>query len=541
MSQPGGYTAHLDTFCRDNLPADADMPQFVFDIPDVRYPDRLNCASELVTRHVEAGNGDRPCVSSPCGERLTYAQADALSNQLANLLVSQYGVVPGNRLLLRSTNKPWLLVAWLAGLKAGAVVVTTVPLLRPRELDTIQSIAAATVAMCDSALLEGLRESTLADLPTLEVSGLESLRTLVADQPDSFEAVQTAGDDIAMLAFTSGTTGVPKGTLHYHRDVLAIADTFGKYVLQPVADDVFIGTPPLAFTFGLGGLVVFPMRVGASTVLVEKATPPELAELIERHGATVCFTAPTAYRAMLAAGLAPKLASLRRAVSAGEHLPQAVWEAFREQTGVRLIDGIGSTEMLHIFISSADDDIRPGSTGRAVPGFQAKIVDAAGEEVPRGTEGRLAVRGPVGCRYLADSRQSAYVQDGWNITGDTFMQDEDGYFWYRARNDDMIVSSGYNIAGPEVEEALIGHPAISEIAVVGTPDEDRGHVVHAFIVLAPGSEPTDELRAELQEFAKEQIAPYKYPRRITFLDELPKTNTGKLQRFRLRQDWEASA
>jgi 2-aminobenzoate-CoA ligase len=323
--------------------------------------------------------------------------------------------------------------------------------------------------------------------------------------------------------------------MHFHRDLLAVADTFSQHVIRPTSDDVFTGTPPLAFTFGLGGMLLFPFRVGASVLLIEKATPDELADAIAASGATICSTAPTAYRAMLATGRPERLRSLRRAVSAGEHLPGSTWHAFRDATGVRLIDGIGSTEMLHVFVSAADDDIRAGATGRAVPGYRARIIDDAGAPVASGTPGRLAVQGPTGCRYLDDARQSLYVQDGWNLTGDTFVQDDDGYFWFQARNDDMIVSSGYNIAGPEVEEALIGHDAVLECCVVGVPDESRGQLVKAFVVLREGVSGTDGLAAELQERAKQQIAPYKYPRAIEFVTGLPRTTTGKVQRYVLRE------
>jgi 2-aminobenzoate-CoA ligase len=354
--------------------------------------------------------------------------------------------------------------------------------------------------------------------------------------PTDFQPVQTAADDVALLAFTSGTTGRPKATMHFHRDVLANADTFSRHVLKPRPDDVFTGTPPLAFTFGLGGLVVFPLHAGASTLLVEKSTPEQLAKHIADHDVTVCFTAPTGYRAMIAAGCAPQLRTLRRAVSAGEHLPTATWRAFSEATGVRLIDGIGSTEMLHIFIASAEDEIRPGSTGRPVPGYVAAVLDGAGQPVPDGQIGRLAVKGPTGCRYLDDPRQRDYVQHGWNITGDTFLRDEDGYFWYQARSDDMIISSGYNIAGPEVESALLAHSEVVECGVVGAPDPARGQIVKAYVVLADGVQPSEAKVAELQNFVKGQIAPYKYPRALEFVTELPRTSTGKLQRFRLREE-----
>jgi 2-aminobenzoate-CoA ligase len=528
-------SAHVDTFCRDNLPPPAEWPQFLFDLPGLQYPQRLNCAVELVDAVVERVGADRPCLLAPGAEVWTYGDLMRVSNQIAAVLVDDYGIVPGNRILLRGPNNPWLVACWFGVLKAGAVVVTTMPLLRAGELATIGEIAALDVALCDARFTDDLRAAGIAGLRTIEFGGADGLTAAVARKSGNFAPVDTAADDVALLAFTSGTTGRPKATMHFHRDVLANADTFSAFVLRPEPDDLFTGTPPLAFTFGLGGLVVFPLRVGASTLLIEKATPGELADLIATYGVSVCFTAPTAYRAMLTSGKADRLTTLRRAVSAGEHLPAATWHAFRDATGIRLIDGIGSTEMLHIFISAADDEIRPGSTGRPVPGYVAAVVDEHGNPQPPGTLGRLAVKGPTGCRYLADSRQRRYVQNGWNITGDTYVMDEDGYFWFQARSDDMIVSSGYNISGPEVEEALLAHADVVECGVVGLPDEARGQLVTAFVVLRAGVVGDATTTRQLQDFVKQRIAPYKYPRQVVFVTELPKTATGKLQRFRLRE------
>lgn len=546
-------SAHVDTFCRDNLPPRELWPDLVFEVPEVHYPQRLNVATVLLDDVIDGmpDGADRPCVLAPDGTRWTYGELRERANQVAHVLVEDLGLVPGNRVLLRGPNNPWLVAVWFAVLKAGGVVVPTMPMLRPRELASIAEIGRFDIALCDHRFTEDLLGAQIPELRTLTyggtVEGLHDVTALAQDKPTAFEDVDTAADDVSMLAFTSGTTGRPKATMHFHRDILANADTFSRYVLRPAPDDVFVGTPPIAFTFGLGGLVVFPLRVGASTLLVEKATPEQLADLIEEHGATVCFTAPTAYKAMVAKGKADALRGLRRAVSAGEHLPRATWQDIYDQTGLRLIDGIGSTEMLHIFIGCADDDIRPGSTGRPVPGYQAKIVDKAGKDAPDGVPGRLAVKGPTGCRYLADERQTVYVQDGWNLTGDTFIRDEDGYFWYQARSDDMIVSSGYNISGTEVEEALISHPDVMECAVVAAPDSERGNVVKAYVVprggraALGGDEGEQVLRKALQDHVKGAIAPYKYPRQVEFIDALPRTSTGKVQRFVLRQDAAAEA
>jgi 2-aminobenzoate-CoA ligase len=528
-------SAHVDTFCRDNLPPDGLWPDLRFSLPELRYPDRLNGAVELLDATVDVRGGDRPCLLSD-GATWSYADLLRISNQVAWVLVDELGLVPGNRVLLRGPNSPWLAACWLGVLKAGGVAVATMALLRTAELSAICEIAQVRLALCDHRFTGELAAADADGLRIITYGAAvpEDLTQRVGPKPRNFAAVDTAADDVAMIAFTSGTTGRPKATMHFHRDLLAIADTFSAHVLKPRADDVFTGTPPLAFTFGLGALLVFPLRAGAATLLLERATPAELADQIAAHGVTVVSTAPTAYRAMIAAGKAGQLRGLRRPVSAGEHLPASTWRAFYDATGVKIIDGIGSTEMLHIFISSADEQIRPGSTGRVVPGYEAAVLDDEGKPAGDGEPGRLAVKGPTGCRYLADGRQQAYVRDGWNLTGDTYIRDADGYFWYQARSDDIIISSGYNIAGPEIEEVLLGHPDVTECGVVGVPDEVRGQIVKAYVVLREGT-PGDEAKAgELQDYVKRHIAPYKYPRAVEFLSTLPRTSTGKLQRYRLR-------
>ncbi len=527
-------SAHLDTFCRDRLPPQDQWPDFRFDLPEVSYPERLNCAVELLDETVRRLGPDRPCLRTPT-EVWSYGDLLRRVDRIARVLTEDAGLVPGNRVLLRGPNNPWIVATWLAVLKAGGVVVTTMPLLRPAEIAALIEITEPDLAVCDHRFLDDLVRAA-PGLPVLPYGGGDAgdLVARCALKDDGFTAVDTAADDVALLAPTSGTTGRPKATMHFHRDVLANADTFSRHVVRPEPDDVFTGTPPIGFTFGLGGLVVFPLRAGASTLLLEKAGPGELADAIAEHGVTVLFTAPTAYKAMLAAGRAGSLTGLRRCVSAGEHLPVTVWTDFHQATGVRVIDGIGGTEMLHVFISSADDDIRPGSTGRVVPGFTAAVLGDDGRPVPDGVPGRLAVKGPTGCRYLSDERQRTYVQDGWNLTGDTYIRDPDGYYWFQARSDDMIISSGYNIAGPEVEQALLGHPDVAETAVVAAPDPCRGSIVQAFVVLRDGVTGDDAKAAELQAFVKTVIAPYKYPRRVVFAGALPKTASGKLQRYRLR-------
>ena len=528
-------SAHLDTFCRDRLPPPDQWPQFLFGLPELHYPERLNCAVELLEGTAARYGADRPCLRSPA-VGWSYGEVARLTSQLAQVLTEDFGLRPGQRVLLRGPNSPWLAASWLAVIKAGGVVVTTMALLRPREIATITGLTEPGLAICDHRFTGDLAAGA-PGLTTLIYGGggPGDLTARCAAKDGRFTPVATAADDVAMLASTSGTTGQPKVAMHFHRDVLATADTFSRYLIQPQPEDVFTGTPPLGFTYGLGGLLLFPLRAGASTLLIERATPPELADAIAAHGVTVLSTAPAAYRAMLAAGKAEELKNLRCCVSAGEHLPRSVWEEFRNATGVAIIDGIGSTEMLHVFIAAAGEDIRPGSTGRAVPGYRATILGEDGQQVPDGQPGRLAVQGPTGCRYLSDERQRVYVQHGWNLTGDTYIRDAEGYFWFQARSDDMIISSGYNIAGPEVEEALLGHPDVAEVAVIGAPDPDRGMIVHAYVVLREGAPPDTAKVAELQDFAKNSIAPYKYPRVVEFVPELPKTISGKTQRYRLRE------
>ena len=529
-------SAHVDTFARDNLPPADQWPELLYGLPELAYPEQLNAASALLDRGLTASGADRPCLLAPDGTSWTYGEVAARTAQVAHVLTDDLGVVPGNRVLLRGPNNPWLVVSWLAALQAGAVVVSTMSLLRSGEIAVVGEISRAQFAICDHRFVEDLEASALPELVTVTYGSdsPEDLSVRAASKSTTFEAVPTAADDVAILAFTSGTTGRPKATMHFHRDLLATCDTFSSQVLKPAASDVFTGTPPLAFTYGLGGTVLYPLSVGAASLLVERASPDELAGHIAAHGVTVLFTAPTAYRALAALPDPAQLSSLRRCVSAGETLPKAVFDAFETATGLKIIDGIGSTEMLHIFIASADENIRPGSTGLAVPGYVGAVLDDDGNEVGVGELGRLAVKGPTGCRYLTDDRQAVYVQNGWNITGDTYTRDADGYFWYQARSDDMIISSGYNIAGPEVEAALLGHADVLECGVVGLPDAERNMLVTAYVVLRDGVIGDDVKAKELQDHAKATIAPYKYPRRIEFVAELPRTNTGKLQRFRLR-------
>ncbi|WP_425073488.1 AMP-binding protein [Sagittula sp. S175] len=535
-----GPSAHVDTYTRDNLPPPDQWPELLLDGFD--YPEHLNAGVELTDAMVEKGFGDHTALIGN-GRRRTYKELADWTNRLAHVMVEDLGVKPGNRVLIRSANNPAMVAVWLAATKAGAVVVNTMPLLRAGELTAIVDKARIQFAFCDTRLMDEMTACAKTSEWLEKVVGFDGtsnhdaeLDRLALEKPVQFDAVRTGRDDVALLGFTSGTTGAPKATMHFHRDILIIADGYAREVLGVTPDDIFVGSPPLAFTFGLGGLAVFPLRFGAAATLLENASPPNMIEIIQKYRATVCFTAPTAYRVMLRAmDEGADLSSLRAAVSAGETLPAPVYDEWMAKTGKPMLDGIGATEMLHIFITNRFDDHRPACTGRPVRGYQAKVIDDDGAEVPRGTVGRLAVRGPIGCRYMADERQRKYVLDGWNITGDSFTMDEDGYLHFAARNDDMIVSAGYNIAGPEVEAALLSHPAVVECAVVGKPDPDRGCVVEAHVVVAEGHEPGDKLVKALQEHVKATIAPYKYPRSVVFTNALPKTESGKIQRFRLKQ------
>jgi 2-aminobenzoate-CoA ligase len=530
-------SGHVDTFARDNLPPQTQWPEFKFTLPELQYPERFNCVTEYVDKWVAGGEGDRVAIISPA-ETLTYAQLAERIDRIANVLTRDLGMVPGNRVLMRSPNSAMGIAVYLAVIKAGGVMVATMPMLRAKELSYVVTKAKIKLALCDARLSDEMKKTTplARELTRIVYWGDGELEALMA-QPgyESFAACDTASDDVCLIAFTSGTTGEPKGTMHFQRDMLASCDSYSKYVLQPNRDDRFIGSAPLAFTFGFGGHVMFPFRIGAATIQLEAAPPDVLLPAIAKYGATICFTAPTAYRAMMARLGEHDISSLRKCVSAGEALPKATFDAWHKATGMQILDGIGATEMMHIFIGSPESEIRAGATGRAVPGYEAKVIDDDGRECSPGTVGRLAVRGPTGCRYLADSRQTKYVQDGWNVTGDTYLMDVDGYFWYQARSDDMIISAGYNIAGPEVESALLLHPAVAECGVVGVPDEERGQIVKAYVVLQAGHNGDAAMTRALQDYVKAAIAPYKYPRAIDYVAELPKTQTGKLQRFELRK------
>jgi 2-aminobenzoate-CoA ligase len=532
---PTGTTTHVDPFVRESLPPRDLWPDLLYDLPELRYPPQTNVVSEILDSHVRDGRGDRPCLVGDSFS-FSYRELQHTANRIAAVLVEDLDVVPGSRVLLRAPNTPSMVAAWMAVAKAGAVIVATMPLLRSRELAVIAERARIPIALCDERLSEEMEKLGSESREIQRVVYFDELLERAALKSPEFENVRTAIDDPVLIAFTSGTTGKPKGCVHFHRDLLASADSFFAGTLPCSANDVFTGSPPIAFTFGLGMHVVFPMRVGASVALVEKPSPEALLETIARHRVTVLSTAPTAYRVMLKQVSRRGVESLRFCVSAGETLPLPTGAAWREATGKSIVDGIGATEMFHIFISASEGDIRPGATGKAVRGYQARVTDERGAELPAGQVGRLAVRGPTGCRYLDDTaRQKEYVKDGWNYTGDAYRMDEEGYFFFQARTDDMIVTAGYNISGPEVEEALLAHEAVADCACVASPDPERGNIVKAFVVLKPEVSDPSSMTTALQDFVKAQIAPYKYPREVEFVKSLPRTETGKVQRFKLRQ------
>jgi 2-aminobenzoate-CoA ligase len=529
-------SAHVDRFVIDNLPPREQWPEFIFETPDLQFPERLNAAALLVDRAVAEGDGERLAIVGN-GVRWTYAELQRQVNRLARLLTEDMGLVPGNRVLLRGANSPWLGAAWLAVWKAGGVAVGTMPLLRTKELKQIVRLGKIGHALCEASLALEL-ESTRTECPELQqiqYYGTAEFLARLAAKSDAFAAVDTAAEDPALVAFTSGTTGVPKGCIHGHRDVIAMCEVFPRHCLKPSRDDVFIGTPPLAFTFGLGGFLCFPLYYRASTVLLEKLPPAELLVAMEKYRTTICFTSPTAYRQMTPQVGKYDLSALKKCVSAGEALPVATREQWRAATGIQIHDGIGGTEIIHIYIASDPDSYRTGAIGKPLPGYRAMLVDQYMKPVPVGQEGWLALKGPTGCRYLADSRQTYYVRNGWNITGDTYHADADGYYYYHARVDDIIVTSGYNVSSPEVESVLLEHPAVAECGVIGSPDAERGQILKAFVVLKPGHQGDDALVKDLQDFVKNNAAPYKYPRAVAFIDKLPRTETGKLQRFRLKE------
>jgi 2-aminobenzoate-CoA ligase len=537
-----GSTAHVDTFVREHLPPREMWPATDWSgVPELSYPGKLNAAASLLDDWVVRGHGDRPALHHT-GRTWTYGQLLETANRIAHVLVDECGLVPGGRVLLRAANQPLLVACWFGILKAGGVAVTTMPLLRVRELSGVIEKARVSLAFADESVAADLADALAgrpgARIVTFSANGPSELASLMASKSVAFTNVATSAEDPAIIAFTSGTTGRSKGTVHSHRDLLACTDTYARYVLKPTADDVFIGSPPIAFTYALGGLVLFPMRFGASTALIEQAAPPQLLEGIQRFRATTVVSSPNAYRAML------KLSGISISAVCGRAcLPARRCRRRRSTPGTRrlefdLMDGIGSTEMLHIFVGSEAAEAKSGIDRAAwCRGIARRFVDDDGREVPRGTVGRLAVIGPTGCRYLDDhENQRKYVQHGWNLTGDAYRQDADGYFWYESRTDDMIISSGYNVSGVEVENVLLAHASVAECAVVGAPDEARGHIVKAFVVAAAGVTSSDALARELQDFVKAELAPYKYPRAIEFVSELPRTLTGKLQRYRLRSD-----
>lgn len=526
---------YKDIFTQKNLPSLDLQPDYIFsDLLHFQHPDMLNCVAKLLDNHIKEGRGNNNCIKT-FDTSWTYQDLYEKANQIAHVLVDDLDLQPGNRVLLRSANNPMMVACWFAVLKAGGVVVATMPLLRAKELNTIIDCAEISHALCDNDLAEEMNLVASEFLKKVSFYRNSDLEKAMESKPKTFENYTSKSTDVALIGFTSGTTGLPKMTAHFHKDILNICKAFPEYSLQPTENDIFTGSPPIGFTFGLGGLVLFPMYFGASTFLIEKPSPDVLLKAIQDYKITICFTAPTAWRVITTKIQDFDISSLRKCVSAGETLPLKVWQDWFDATGLKIIDGIGATEMLHIFISSNEANMKPGATGKSITGYEAKIIDKNGIEVPRNEPGRLAVRGITGCKYLnREEKQREYVENGWNITGDIFRQDEEGYFHFVARGDDMIISSGYNIAAIEVESVLLTHDEILECAVVGLPDDHRGMLVCAYIVMKDTTKQTDEIRQHIQLCFKEVAAPYKYPRVIHFVENLPKTETGKVQRYKLK-------
>jgi len=526
---------YTDNFAHDNLPSIDLQPDYLCDLPQFQHPEMLNCVERLLDNHIKKGNGDAVCIRT-FEESWTYNNLFEKANQIAHVFIDDLGLVSGNRVLLRSANNPMMVACWFAVLKAGGIVVSTMPLLRSKELTTIIDCAEISIAISDSDLADEMNQVESKFLKITSFFRNGDLDKLTQYKPKNFENYHSKADSVCLIGFTSGTTGLPKMTAHYHKDILNICEAFPVYSLQPTKDDIFIGSPPLGFTFGLGGLVLFPMYFGASTFLIEKPSPDLLLKAIQEYKVTICFTAPTAWRVLTTKLNEFNVSSLRKCVSAGETLPLQVWHDWYDATGLKIIDGIGSTEILHIFISSNEENMIPGATGLPILGYEAKIIDENGNELPINESGKLAIKGITGCKYLnREEKQKEYVQNGWNITGDIFKKDDNGYYWFVARGDDMIISSGYNIAAIEVESVLLTHEDILECAVVGLPDEERGMLVCAHIVLKDNNKASVEFKKTIQQWFKQVAAPYKYPRVINFIESLPKTETGKIQRFKLKK------
>jgi 2-aminobenzoate-CoA ligase len=527
-------THYIDSFSQNNLPSEYLQSNCTFiDLPQFQQPEMLNCVEKLLDNHIAEGSGNNICIRT-FDSTWTYQDLYEKSNQIAHFLVNEMGLQSGNRVLMRSANNPLMVACWFAILKAGGIVVATMPLLRSKELKTIIDCAEISHAFCDEKLADEINLTSSDFLKNIAFFGNETFEKNLNSKPKTFENYNSNSNDVALIGFTSGTTGLPKMTAHFHKDILNICEAFPQYSLQPTPNDIFTGSPPLGFTFGLGGLVLFPMYFGASTFLIEKPSPDVLLQAIQEFKITICFTAPTAWRVITTKVKDYDISSLRKCVSAGETLPLKVWQDWFDATNLKIIDGIGATEMLHIFISSNEENMKPGATGLPITGYEAKLIDKNGNDLPKNATGKLAVRGITGCKYLnRPEKQKEYVKNGWNITGDIFHQDAEGFYHFVARGDDMIISSGYNIAAIEVESVLISHPEISECAVVGCPDEERGMLVCAYIVLNDTSKKSEEMKHNIQNWFKENAAPYKYPRKIEFIENLPKTETGKIQRFKL--------
>ncbi len=526
-------------------------PRFGLDFPEAReWPAKLNIAEVLVDDNLK--RGDKPAILYE-DRQIKYRELQLMINKFGNAL-KVLDVKPYDRVMLRLPNIPEFIVSSLAVQKLGAVSVPTFTLLKAKELSYIASDCEAKVLITTPSLLEDvekakgelktIRHIVLADAKPSEVEAPYIAFDYLMDdfkEATGLEPVRVDQDEVTLLLYTSGTTGPPKGCIHTHRHYLAVADCYAKNVLQAREDDVWGGPPTMAFAYGHTGLICNPLRHGATTSLVGSGRfePASMFQLIEKHGISVFYGVPTAYRTMVALKHERgkyDFSSLRVCVTAGEPCPPSLYYTIKEFFGCEVLEHMGCTELFNGFISTRFGQVKPGSMGLAVPGYDVRILGDDGNEVKTGEVGHLAVAGPIGIRYWKlPEKQAESVRNGWNHTGDMAYKDEEGFFWFASRSDDIIKTAAYRVSPHEVEEALIKHGAVAEAGVIGVPDLERGQIIKAFIVLKPDHKPSSRLEEELRVFVKDQIAPYKAPKEVEFVKELPKTETGKIRRAELKR------
>ena len=540
------------------LPPEEMRPEKVYSIPEVQdYPARLNPARELLDRNVEEGRGGKPALLFQ-DRVITYGALAEQANRLGNVLAS-HGVEEEDRVVILSPNQPLSLVANFAALKLGAVPVPASPLLSPPEVSWVINNSEARALLVHTAMLplvekarpEFSSEPVVLGLapPSDELSkaDVESVLPLMEKADAALEAVLREKDRVGILLYTSGTTGKPKGVVHLVEEILAVADTFGHYGWKLRDDDVVFSPAPLAFAAGYGAMAIIPFRFGAAVSIMPRFEPEAAFETVQQHHATVLTILPTSYRKMLQVEGAEKrfdLSSVRMCTGGGEALTAETYGQWLDRFGLEIFEGFGTTEMFYVFVSVAvTEKAKPGSIGTPVPGYEVKVVSEEGNEVGPGEIGRMVAKGPTGTLYwrpqeengrLMESQRHAVVGKGWNVVGDYLYGDEDGYFWFVSREDDLIKSSGYRIGPEEIEMVILKHPAVADAGVIGVPDPVRGQNTKAFVVLTEGYAPSGELKQEIIDFCRNDIAVYKLPREVEFVETLPRTVTGKLLRRVLR-------